>query len=293
MSFIERSISATITLANGSFSGTSEQNTVTLTDYRMSASILKAGGDSQGELNIRIYGLGLSLMNKLSTLGKTPVIIDTRNKISIAAGDSINGISVVFVGNIYQAYTDLNGAPDAIFHICAYAGLGESIQTAPPSSFSGATNVATVLSGLATQAGLLFENNGVSVILNTPYFPGSVRSQIQACCNHANINWIIDNGKLAIWPQQGSRNGSIPLISPQTGMIGYPFPSGQGLLGLKTIFNPQITFGGQIQVQSSIAPAVGKWTICHVEHDIECQFPGGNWLTTLQGTPPGYLSTQG
>ena len=293
MSFTQRQISATITLATGTFNGTQGENTVTLTGYRMSANVVKAGGDSQGQLNIRIYGLGLSLMNQLSTMGRTPVFIDSGNKISVAAGDSVNRLFVVFVGTIMQAYTDLNGAPDAIFHITAFAGLGESLQTIPASSYPGAANAATIMSGLATQAGLTFENNGVSVMLNSPYFPGSARTQMAKCARQANINWIIDNGKLAIWPMNGSRTGAVPLISPQTGMIGYPFPSGQGLLGVKTIFNPQISFGAQVQVQSSITPAVGTWAICHVEHDIECQLPGGNWMTTLQGQPPGYLTTQG
>src|ERR1700694_2303725 len=113
MSYSQKIISVTITLASGSFVGSASSNTVTLDNYRMSASIIKAGGNSQGELQIRIYGLDLSLMNQLSLLGKTPVFIDGRNKISVSAGDSENGISVVFVGTILEAYTDLSGAPDA------------------------------------------------------------------------------------------------------------------------------------------------------------------------------------
>jgi hypothetical protein len=293
MSYSKKIISVTITLSSGSFASSSGNNTVTLDSYRMSASITKAGGNSQGELQIRIYGLQLQLMNQLSTLGKTPVFIDAGNKISVSAGDSQSGVSLVFAGTIMQAYTDLSGAPDAIFHITAYAGLGEAMQAIPASSHQGAADVATIMSGLATQAGLIFENNGVSVKLSNPYFPGSPRAQIQSCANSANIDWIIDNGKLAIWPKGGARGGAIPLISPDTGLIGYPFPSGQGLLGLKTVFNPQISFGAQVQVQSAITPAVGIWTVCHVEHDIECQLPGGHWETTIQGTPPGYLTVQG
>jgi hypothetical protein len=291
MSFTQKIISVTITLAQGSFAGTSGQNQVTLDGYRMSAQIVKAGGASQGYLQLRIYGLDLALMNQLSTLGRTPVIIDGRNKISISAGDSETGIAVVFVGTIYEAYTDLSNPPDAIFHVAAFAGLGEAMQTVASASYGAAADAANIMSSLATQAGLTFENNGVSVMLHSPYFPGSLRKQMQDCAEAANIDWIIDDGKLAIWPKIGNRGGAVPLISPDTGLIGYPFPSGQGRIGVKCLFNPQISFGAQFRVQSSITPANGTWTACHVTHDIESQMPNGQWMTVLQGLPPGYLGT--
>lgn len=291
MSYVQKIISTTITLSNNTFAGTSGQNTVTLNNYRTSASITKAGGNSQGELQIRIYGLDLQLMNQLSTLGRTPIFIDSGNKISVSAGDSINGISEIFVGTIIQAQIDLSSAPDAILVMTAYTGAYEAVQAIPPTSFKGSADAANIMAGLATQAHLLFEPNGVSVILNNSYYSGSARSQMEDCAKEAHINWIIDNGTLAIWTKDGSRGGVIPLISKDTGLIGYPFPSGQGLLGLRTEFNPQISFGADIQVESIITAANGKWTVNHIEHEIESQLPGGHWMTTLQCTPPGYMRT--
>jgi hypothetical protein len=291
MSYVQKIISTTITLSNNTFAGTSGQNTVTLNNYRTSASITKAGGNSQGELQIRIYGLDLYLMNQLSILGRTPIFIDSGNKIAVSAGDSVNGVSVVFVGTIIQAQIDLSGAPDAILVITAYAGASEAMQVIPPSSYKGGADAANVMAGLATHASLLFENNGVSVMINNSYYSGSVRSQMEDCAKEAHINWVIDDGTLAIWPKDGSRGGIIPMISKDTGLIGYPFPSGQGLLGLRTEFNPQISFGGNIQVESIITAANGKWTVNHIEHEIESQLPGGHWMTTLQCTPPGYMRT--
>ena len=290
MAFTQKRINVTFTLASGSFAG-STANTVTLTGYRVSAHVVKAGGASQGECQLRIYGMGLSLMNQLSTLGRTPVIVG-KNTVSVSAGDDVNGVGVAFVGTISQAYTDLGGAPDAIFHVSAYAGLYQAVQAIPPTSIKGSADAAVIMSSLATQMSLDFENNGVSVMLANPYFPGSARTQAEAVARAANIEWIIDNGKLAIWPKSGSRGGVIPLISPETGLVGYPFPSGQGLLGLRTLFNPTISFGAKIQVQSSITLACGTWTVCHIDHDLESETPNGAWFTMLQGAPPGYLTVQ-
>ena len=288
MAFTKKKISVTFTLDSGSFAG-STANTVTLDGYRVSAHITEAGWPSQDECQLRIYGMGLSLMNQLSLMGKTPVFIG-RNTVSVAAGDDVNGMGLVYIGTVTAAHTDLSGAPDAIFHVVAHAGAYQAVQAIPPSSFKGSADAAVILSGLAKHMGLNFENNGVSVMLANPYFYGSARSQVDACARAANIECIISKQTLAIWPKSGSRGGVIPLISPETGLVGYPFPSGQSLLGLRTLFNPAISFGAKIQVQSSITPACGTWTVCHIDHDLESETPNGAWFTTLTATPPGYLT---
>lgn len=274
--------------AQPTFAG-SDANEVTLSGMRISANIHKAGGASQGEAQLRIYGMSLTLMNQLSTLGRTPVIIG-KNEIAISAGDEETGESLIFRGTIAQAYTDLGGAPDGVFQVSAYSLLYQAVQSIPPTSFQGGVNVVLILQNLATQMGMSFENNGVNVRLSNPYFEGSAKSQAEAAVQAAGIEWnACDNGILAIWPKGGSRGGVVPLISPATGMVGYPYPSGQGLLGVKTAFNPNINFGAKIEVDSIIEPAKGLWTICSVEHNVESEMPGGQWYTSVLGTPPGYL----
>jgi hypothetical protein len=297
MSFTQKRIDVTFTLApvtdaagkvtaQPTFAG-SDTNSVTLTGFRTSVQITKAGGASQGEAQLRVYGMSLSLMNQLSTLGQTPVKIG-KNEIAISAGDD-NGVAVVFKGTISQAYTDLGGAPEGMFQVSAFAGLFESMLTIPPSCFRGPVSAALILQGLATQMGVsAFENNGVNVMLPETSLNGSALTQVKAVVKAANIEWILDGGTLAIWPKGGFRAGAVPLISPENGMVGYPFPSGQGLLGLKTLFNPQINFGAQVDVKSSITPANGRWTVVRIEHEIEAEMPGGQWFTTILGTPPGY-----
>lgn len=275
-----------ITLDQNVFNDTNS-DTVVFQGYRMIAHITVAGGQSQGELQMRIYGLSLKIMNQLSTLGKTPVYTE-KNTITVFAGDDF-GISEVFKGTIQQAYTDLGSAPDNVFHISAFAGLYEAMQIIPATSIAGAAAAEVILSGLAGQMGKKFENNGVHVMLDNPNYSGSAKSQMDAVINDADIRGGIFNDVLAIWPKDGNREGNTPMISPATGMIGYPFPSGQGLLGVRTLFNPDLAFGCNVEVQSDIQPACGIWTICHVDYDLEAEVPGGAWFGTLLLTPPGYL----
>lgn len=268
-------------------------NTVTLEGYRVSATIIKAGGlYSQGSLELRIYGMSLDLMNQLSTLGKTPIYVEgnQRNLITVSAGDE-NGIGLVFQGSISQAYTDLASAPEGVFVVSAFSLLYEAVLTIPATSFRGTIEAATVIQGLATQMGKNFENNGVTTVLRNPYFRGSALMQLQDCIREAGIEWNNgDNGTIAIWPKGGSRGGFIPLISPNTGLIGFPYPSGQGFMGLNVVFSPNINFGCRIEVQNTITPANGIWTVQNLIHDIESQVPHGNWASALTVTPPGYTA---
>lgn len=285
-----RDISGAIT-SQPTFAG-GENNSVTLSGYRVSAQIVKAGGQySQGQLQLRIYGMSLDLMNQLSTLGKTPIYVEgpQKNFISVFAGEG-DALGLVFQGSISQAFTDLAGAPDGVFEISAFSLLYESVMTIPATSFKGPVAAAVVLQGLATQMGKTFENNGVTTMLNSPYYHGSALSQMRDCIVEAGIEWNQgDGGVVAIWPKGGSRAGLIPVVKPPE-MIGYPYPSGGGFLGLRMKFNPQINFGGKIEVQSSIAPANGIWTVQNITHEIESEMPGGQWASSLVLTPPGYAA---
>ena len=145
-----------------------------------------------------------------------------QNVIEIAAGDIESGMSTVFRGTITSGFADFTGAPDVVFHVVAHIGGIEVMVPIAPTSFKGGADVATIMAGLAMQMGLNFENNGVKVQLSNPYFPGTGRTQAQACAEHAGIEWIIDNGTLAIWYPGQARGGVASLLSPSTGMVGYP-----------------------------------------------------------------------
>src|ERR1700751_2366097 len=117
MALVQRKLRATFKLAGATFqeSGT---DTVTVADLRMSAKIVKAGGPTMNNLQLRIYGMTLSLMNQLSTLGMK-VTIDRRNMVTLEAGDSASAPSVVFVGTIVDAWADMQSMPDVGFNISA------------------------------------------------------------------------------------------------------------------------------------------------------------------------------
>lgn len=288
-SFVRRRIDVTFQLGTGAF-GESGTDTVKLSGLRCSAHIVKAGGTSMGMVSLRVFGMSLSLMNQLTALS-TQVMMDRKNTLLIEAGDDQSGIAPVFIGTLTQGWGDLQGSPEAFYECTALAGYFDAVKPIPPSSFPVGADAAVVLSGLATLAGLKFENSGVSVQLSSPYFPGTVRQQIARCADAANIAWTIDDDVLAIWPRGSSRGGKIPLVSPDTGLASYPSFTGQGI-SVTTLFNPSISFGGRVKIDSRLLNSItieqaepGVWFVSTLMHDLESEMPGGAWFTRFEGYP--------
>ena len=176
---------------------------------------------------------------------------------------------------------DANAAPEVGFEVAAQTGLVDALKPVPPYSAQGSADAATIMSSLAQTMGYTFENNGVSVQLLNPYFPGTARDQAYECARAGNFNVVIDDTALAIWPMGSSRQAGTVSLSADTGMIGYPAHTQNGIV-VECLYNPAITFGATVQVTSELSPANGEWSIFGVSHQLEVETPGGKWHTTLQ-----------
>lgn len=295
MSFVQRRIDVSVKLATNSQTNQpttfdeSGTDTVKLSGARTLVRIQNSGAPAGGSAQVDIFGMTPSLMNQLATLGLVFNLVP-RNTLTILAGDDEMGMTPVFSGTIVAGYGDYNSAPDVPFHFECNAGVADSTANAPPSSFPQATSVADIMSGFARQMGLSFENNNINITLPPSYFSGNVLTQMRACADHANINAEVIGTTLAIWAKGGTRSGGpIPLVSPDTGMIGYPAYTQQGII-VKTLFNPQISFGGLIKVQSSLKPVndVGQWGVYKLDLALDAMAPRGQWMMTCYCYNPKY-----
>lgn len=309
-SFVQRSLRATITLGPAisgpnagqqpTFPGGSNQVVVSgdggePPGYRMTAAVTKTGGRGLTTAQVRIFGLPLSLMNRLSTLGLPVAYYVGRNLITLEAGDAESGMAVVFQGTIYQAWADLDQQPLTAFNILAQASAFDGAAPAAPTSFPGPFDVATAMASFAERSNppLVLENTGVVAKLPPSYFSGSLLHQIQKCAEAADVSYIVDNGKLAIWPKGQARGASIPLIaasasgSPGTpgSLVGYPRYTSQGV-ALRTLYTPTIDFGCKIEVKSSVTPANGTWVVFRLLLNLAAQQPDGPWFCDLEAARP-------
>ena len=295
MSLVQRQLSATFQLeppllapnAKPTFDGTN--NTVTVSGLRMSASIAKTGGYDQGTLQLTIWGLPLSIMNALSTLGRAQGQIP-RNQVSLLAGNAASTVSLAYYGQVFSSYIEAAGAPDVSMRVTASTSFQAQSIAVPPVSYQGRADAVVILQQLATQGNFApMINNGVQgVFLTNPYLKGSVMQQIQKVCRDAGIFYSITfDGKLAIWPRGGGLKKAAIVVSAATGMVGYPSPSSNGFLEVQTLYNPDLQYGGLVQLETSFNVAQNMWQICGISHNLDALVPDGQWFTTLTLNVPG------
>lgn len=229
---------------------------------------------------MRIFGLPQSMINELITVG--PNFTERRvNKVLIAAGDEGGAMSVVHMGTINMAIADMNQAPDIALEIQSLSGLVEALRPVNARSYKGAADAGDIMQDLANDMGVAFERNGVSVILQNPYFPGTALEQVRSCAEAARIDYELDRGTLAIWNWSGSRKTDSPVrIAADTGMVGYPNFTSQGV-AVRTLFHPDLVRGKNIQIDSSLTPANGIWTIYALRHALDSEVPNGQWFTDI------------
>lgn len=231
------------------------------------------------------YGLTLSQMNAL-----TVRMLRFDNQISqvlvkIKAGDRGSALTKVFEGSITSAQMDGSSAPNVPFRFLAVCKGDEAIKPTGAVSHAGEVDVVKLLQEIAPKLGCSFENNGVSGIMITdPYYSRSPYDQAWQAVEDAGIEWNNCEGNvLSIWPRGGYRKGAIAVISPRTGLVGYPIITPQGIR-FKCLFNPSMRIGGKVTVTGSqVERANGQWYMSKVDHDLAAYMPQGPWFTEVSG----------
>lgn len=279
----KKTLKFVITLGSGKF-GSSENDVIVLQGFRATVDIDKAGGVQMSTLRARIYGVKQADMNSATTLQWKPNLY-TPNTVEVYAIDG-DVETLVFAGNIVNAWGDYQSIPDVHFHIQAQAAYFDQLRSVKPLSIKGGIDVAVVMERIAKDMGLAFENNNVHVFLSDVYVASSLTEQAKELAHACNFALYIDDKVLAITNRYEPRKGSIPQVSPQSGLVGYPTFDGIGV-SFQTLFNPSIIFGGLVELVTDLPQAAGQWIVVSMSYRLESEKPGGAWVANIRGNVNG------
>lgn len=279
MSFVRRQLRFIISIAGGQ-TGESVAELYTLENHRASVTINNYGEESQGEVDVKIYGVSLDLMNKLTSIGPVMNQIRNRNRIQIDAGNEGEELYTIFTGTIDTAYGDMNQAPDVALNIKAYSALGLALKPATDTAYSKPVAISQIMSDLAGKMGLSFAANDVDGMLPIMTFRGTLLDQVKECARAANVSFSIENDILNIWRKDGAIDTPAQETGPSMGMVGYPTFSSAGMV-VKNLFLPHVRVGSKLKVSGSeIDQANGTWGVYQVTHELDSITPNGRWFTT-------------
>jgi hypothetical protein len=286
----KKELRVVVTLGTGSF-GASKGNQITMEGFRASVEVEVAGAQQWGTLRAQIYGVSQSDMNQITTLQYKAGTIIGNNKVDVYAIDGAQE-TLVFSGNIVNAWANYNSMPDVFLMIQAQMAYHAALTPVPPRSFKGPVDVASVMSQIVQGMGFTFENNGVTTQLSGVYLPGTGMDQALSLAQQAGVDLYLDNNVLAITPPDTPRGTLIPELSSGSGNVGYPTFDGVGV-NFETLFNPSIRPGGAIKLTTSVKAINDistQWIVRSLSHKLESEKPGGAWFTTVRGNLNGNLT---
>lgn len=319
-SFTKKRIDVTFKVASGALGPTADTDTVTLTEHRVRATITREGMWQGANLNLRVEGMTMAMMNRLSVVIGMPDGEGRNNQLAVAstvtvqAGDAERGMSTIFSGGITEAFVDFTGAPNVAL-VVSSTDTVQSEQLLPlPSTFPGVVSVSTIFSLLARKATGLKETDTAPVAGNgafvghgmtssmtvTNYYAwGSALQQIHDLATSLHAFYAFDvSGTLHVWAQNDntSRDSTTIKISNKTGLIGYPAYNQAGV-SLTCLFNPALDLRVPFDLESEYRPAgwvdngmgqtipkmpsTGLWLPLFIAHDLASEIPNGPWFTQV------------
>lgn len=284
-SFTKKVIETHLTLASGSFGG--QGNTKVIRGLATDVSIERPGLPDKDKARVKIYNLPLQEMEQLTTLSFKPLQV-RKNIIRILAGDE-NNLSEVFNGDITSAFGNFNNAPDPVFEIEALCGYYASIQPSSPTSISGSTPVADVISKVAQQIGYSFINQGVTSSLRNAVLNGSPMEQAINAAKQVGAQLLVNDSTMTLLNANEALSGNAVLLNKDTGMIGYPTFNNEGII-VKSLYNNAFKFNGLVKVESIVPKATGVWRITKLTHNLSAfNSQGGQWISEIEATYTGAM----
>lgn len=287
MAFNRKVIRLTLTLNGKDESFTSDnQNKLEAVGLRISAEVNFGNGMPAPSARLRIYGLPAETMNKLIRQ-KYRDAKKLRDDIMVEAGDQGEDLMMVFKGGIVEAYPDYAEAPNVSLIIEAQTAVLEAMTPSDAESYEGTHDVINIMGNVCKRIGYTLEDNGVKQLLENVYLCNTDISKIKWLAEAANLDLYVESGNIAVTRKGEPRKLKIPVISPDSGMIGYPVPTSVGVQ-FKCFYDPIVRFGGIVRVKDSIIERCnGDWITYGVRVTLETETEGGRWFMDVSAYPRG------
>ena len=195
-------------------------------------------------------------------------------------------MSQCFAGEIDTAYADFSGAPTIKMHIEAAAGSYPSLKASPPIAVKGSQSAASLIEQFAKESGYTFRNNGVSASVKNAVLNGSPVQKMRAVAGMVGCELLIDDNVVKIQPyDKGLDEGNAVLMSKDSGMLGYPTFTSEGIK-LRCLYNPAWQRGGMVGVKTVVPGAEGTWKITKLSHSLVANSNApSDWFSEVEASP--------
>lgn len=253
-------------------------------DFRISFRVQKSVDSSSNACEVSLFSLNETSRNAIETQRKPALVLD-------AGYELLQG--AIFVG---EAIRPRNQKTPTGWVTTLEGQDGHTAQRRLVNVTLGAgATVAQVIQTLASAMGVsaasaLSQANGgafdgdVSAFQHGITLSGSAKSEMDSLMASLDLEWSIQDGELVITEPNSARQGEAVVLSPDSGLLGFPEfatdekrPNKQ-VLRIQSLLNARLKPGGRIVMGSAIA--TGQYKILSVTHTGDTF--GNLWQTQLE-----------
>ncbi|QYC51340.1 hypothetical protein [Acinetobacter phage BUCT628] len=280
-------IKITLTLQDGVQTFTAEgDNRLSSTGLAISTNITYGNGAISPTAQITVYGLPLPTMIKLMRI-QWNTMQAILNMVKIEVGEQGQPLKVAYEGNITFATINMDGAPNVALVITSQMAVVEKMRPIKSITIGKdeEKDVVDVIRDICAEINYEFYNYGFSKIITSTTLNGSGIEIIEKLSHACGFDLYIEQRSVSICPIGGSRELKIPIISPKTGLIGYPAPDQRGIT-FSCAYDPLVRFGGIVQIRESIIGDVVNqdWRVYGLVATLEANIPQGKWQMNVNAT---------
>lgn len=227
-------------------------------DLKMNGSVEKTDGRKPNPGTVQVYNLTSDSVGFLRTPGAVL-------KIAVGYGEDV---SVIFVGDVDEVTSKRDGA-SSVTEIKARDGMTAYQGSSLNVTFEGPVDNLTVLRRLADALGLaLLELPTLPVVTYQNGYTaiGPTRNALDEVCASSDALWSIQDGELVVTPFGSATRESAALISPATGLVGYPESTKHGVRAT-CLLNPLVKPRRFVKMES--AEFSGFYLVKKVTHKFD------------------------
>lgn len=217
----------------------------------ITASGMKYTNSLQNECEVTLYNLDTDTQNYILTQTSPYTLNRTPKTVLIEAGRQSYGLSKIYLGNIITSL--VSQPPDIGLTLRCLTGnylKGNIIARTQP----GLVTLSQVAAQIAQDTNTILSFQATDKNLANFSYAGAVTKQVNDLNTIGGVNAYIDDGVLVIKDAHVARNNSLKILSVETGMIGVPEFTEQGIR-VKYLLDNKSILGGALQIISKINPA--------------------------------------
>lgn len=235
-------------------------------DFNIRVKITKYANSLQNTAHVDIFNVLPATRNYILTetspfnLNRVPKVLNVK------AGRQSTGLFLCYTGHIMT--TDIKQPPDV--QLTMKCGTGHFHKGRVGIRSGGAnTKLSTVAAATASNLGLTLRNEAPDKAIANYTHTGNALDEVATLGKNGNCVAYVDDAHLILKPSRIALSGSQVNVSEDTGMVGVPEITEQGLK-VRALFNPAVSLGGAVNVTSKLNPSAnGVFVIYKLSYELD------------------------